>query len=62
MEKPVVATHTKAMNYLADYIYLGKTKEDYLSLIKRALIENSPEIQIKRKEFGIGHSWLNNVN
>lgn len=50
------------MNYLADYIYLGKTKEDYLSLIKRALIENSPEIQIKRKEFGIGHSWLNNVN
>ncbi len=60
--KPTVASATKAMEYFADHTYLGKTPEDYVLLIEQALRENTPEKETKRKQFGLSHSWENNVN
>ncbi len=50
------------MEYFAKHTYLGKTSEDYVELIERALKENSSELQAKRKAFGLSHSWESNVN
>ena len=62
MGKPTVASATKAMEYFKDYTYLGKTPEDYVVLIEKALRENSVELQEKRRAYGLSHSWENNVN
>lgn len=62
MGKPTVASATKAMEYFKDHTYLGKTPEDYVVLIEKALQENSKELQEKRRAFGLSHSWENNVN
>jgi len=62
MGKPTVASATKAMEYFKEYTYLGKTPEDYIDLIERALEENTKELEAKRKAFGLSHSWENNVN
>ena len=62
MGKPTVASATKAMEYFKDYTYLGKTAEDYVQLIEKALQENSKELEEKRSAFGLSHSWENNVN
>jgi glycosyltransferase involved in cell wall biosynthesis len=61
MGKPVVATSTKAMEYFDQYTYLGKSDEDYLNLIQKALDEDSPERAEKRREFALTHSWENNL-
>lgn len=61
MGKPVVATQTTAMEYFADWVYLGETKEDYIRLIEKALAEDSPELAAKRREYALTHSWENNV-
>jgi glycosyltransferase involved in cell wall biosynthesis len=62
MGKPVLATATKAMQYFKDHVYLGMTKEDYVKLGKKALAEDNRHLQEKRRAFGTGHSWENNVN
>ena len=62
MGKPTVATATEAMEYFRDYIYLGKTTEDYIRLIELAMAENSPEKQQKRRNYANSHTWENNVN
>lgn len=62
MGKPTVATATEAMEYFAGYTYLGKSATDYLDLIARALKEDSPDMQEKRRQFAAGHSWHHNVN
>lgn len=61
MGKPVLASATKAMEYFKDYTYLGKTPEDYVKLAEKSLSENSKELEKARREYGIGHSWENNV-
>jgi glycosyltransferase involved in cell wall biosynthesis len=61
MGKPVVATRTEAMSAFADHVYLGDTKEDYVTLIDNALAENSPELQQERIRFAGTHTWTNNV-
>lgn len=61
MGKPTLATWTEAMEYFKDYTYLGKNKEDYISLINKALAEDSPELQKSRREFALNHSWETNV-
>lgn len=61
MGKPTVASSTKAMEYFKEYAYLGKTPEDYVELIERALEENSPALEEARRKFGRSHSWENNV-
>ncbi len=61
MGKPTLATATKAMEYFKDYTYLGKSKEDYVTLAEKALAEDSLELQIQRRAYGTSHSWEANV-
>jgi len=57
MGKPTVATKTKAMEVFADYVYLAKNKEEYVTLIDLALRENSPEKEIEREKLARSHTW-----
>ncbi|PQJ15859.1 glycosyltransferase [Aureicoccus marinus] len=61
MGKPVVASMTKAMEYFSDYVYLGESPEDYLHLIERALAENTPILEDRRRAFASSHTWENNA-
>lgn len=61
MGKPTLATWTEAMVYFEDFTYLGKTKEDYVSLIEKALAEDSKQLQEARRKYALSHSWENNV-
>ncbi|OCX51583.1 glycosyl transferase family 1 [Mucilaginibacter sp. PPCGB 2223] len=61
MGKPTVATATRAMEIFGGHAYLGKNKEEYITLIQKALDEDSPELQSKRKAFATSHSWENNA-
>ena len=61
MGKPVVATKTKAMEVFEDYVYLGKTKEQWVELIEKALEENTPRKRVARKKFANSHTWENSV-
>jgi glycosyltransferase involved in cell wall biosynthesis len=62
MGKPIIATKTKAMEMFKDYVYLGATKEEYISLTERALAENSDDLIKKRMIFAKSHTWENNVS
>jgi teichuronic acid biosynthesis glycosyltransferase TuaH len=61
MGKPIVATKTKAMQMFEDCVYLGDTKEDYIHLIEKALVENSKDLIEKRIKVAQSHTWTNNV-
>ncbi len=61
MGKPVVATHTKAMEMFNQYVYLGKSIDDYISLIEKAIREHSESIAKTRIKFAKSHTWFNNV-
>lgn len=60
--KPVVASWTKAMEYFEDYVYLAHNHEEYITLIPKALSENTYEKMLKRRNFAVSHTWENNVN
>ncbi len=62
MGKPIVATKTEGMMVFADYTYLADSKEEYLKLIKKAMDENSPELEEKREAFARSHTWETNAN
>nr|WP_295925485.1 glycosyltransferase [uncultured Dyadobacter sp.] len=59
--KPVVATATDAMSVFAEHVYLGKSKEDYVRLIEKALAENSEARTAARRVFASSHTWENSV-
>ena len=59
--KPVVATKTDAMSVFAAHVYLGKSKEDYITLIEKALSENNAEKAEARRTFASSHTWENSV-
>jgi len=61
MGKPTVATKTEAMRVFADYTYLAENKEDYITLIEKALQEDNDQIRLNREEFAQKHTWENNV-
>lgn len=61
MGKPTVATVTEAMEYFREYTYLAVTHDDYIMLIEKALKENTPELEQKRRTFATSHTWENNV-
>ena len=61
MGKPTVASATEAMSIFAGHTYLATTKEDYVTLIDKALKENTPALQQARREFAASHTWENNV-
>jgi len=62
MGKPVVATHTDAMGFFEGYVYLAKDYHEFLGKIEKALIEDSPEISLRRIEYAGQHSWENNIS
>lgn len=62
MGKPVVATETITMDFFRDFTYLGKSIEDYIALIEKALKENNPDLQKQRIQFARTHTWENSVN
>jgi len=62
MGKPIVATSTKAMEMFNDYVYLGKTKDDYINLIDKSFKEHSNKKAIERINFAKTHTWENSVN
>jgi len=61
MGKPVVATKTEAMSIFAGHTYLAATKEEYPSLIDKALKEDNPNLQKSRSTFASSHTWENSV-
>lgn len=60
--KPVVATTTEAMQLFSAYSLLGKSAEDYVELIGRALQEEKPEMAKERRNFALSHSWEASVS
>lgn len=61
MGKQVVATATEAMSIFAEHTGLATTKEDYITLITKALKEDSPQLHQERVAFASSHTWENNV-
>ncbi|PJJ79073.1 glycosyltransferase [Mucilaginibacter auburnensis] len=61
MGKPTVATRTEAMSVFEEHTYLGTTKDEYVTLIEKALWEDNPEKQQQRIAFATTHTWENNV-
>lgn len=61
MGKPVVATATRAMDIFRDHTYLAAHKEDYPTLIRKALNEDQEELRKDRITFARSHSWENSV-
>jgi teichuronic acid biosynthesis glycosyltransferase TuaH len=61
MGKPVVATETVTMNIFKDVVYLGKTADDYIRLIEKALKENSSQLEQERIKLAATHTWENSV-
>lgn len=63
MGKPVVATRTALMSAVfSAHTYLADTKEDYVTLIEKALQEDSPALHEERKRFAGTHSWEAHVD
>lgn len=60
--KPVVATKTEAMSIFSEHTYLAENKEEYVSLIKKALNDDSDMLREERKKFASSHSWENSVS
>lgn len=59
--KPVVATLTETMRTFEGFTYLGKSVDDYIRLIEKALSENSPELEKERIAFARTHTWENSA-
>lgn len=61
MGKPVVATETATMSIFKDVTYLGKTVDDYIAMIEKAIREDSPALAKARIELAQSHTWENSV-
>ncbi|MGY2134568.1 glycosyltransferase [Hymenobacter sp. HD11105] len=59
--KPVVATRTQAMGEFAACTYLADSGQQYVELIERALLEDSPVRQAQRRALAATHTWENSV-
>jgi len=57
MGRPVVATHTRAMDLFASYTYLARTPADWLRLLEQALAEAGPRPAAAGIAFAQGHTW-----
>lgn len=61
MGKPTLATKTEAMSVFEDFVYLAETKEEYVELAEKALVENTAERANERIAFAQTHTWEKNV-
>jgi hypothetical protein len=62
MGKPIVCSATKAMEYFGNSTYAADSPEQFVTLIERALEEDSPEKRAFRVSVGKSHSWETNVS
>jgi len=49
------------MRSFEQHTYLAESKEEYLTLIERALAEDDPSRQQQRRAFAATHTWENSV-
>ncbi|RZK92441.1 MAG: glycosyltransferase family 1 protein [Pedobacter sp.] len=61
MGKPTLATKTEAMSVFEDYVYIAETKEEYVPLAEKALVENNADRESLRIAFAQTHTWEKNV-
>ncbi len=61
MGKPVVATKTEAMSIFSEHTYLAASKDEYITLIQKAIQEDCICKRQQRKEFAAQHTWQNSV-
>ena len=61
MGKPTVATKTKAMEVFEKWVYLAENKDEYVLLIEKALVENTPEKEAEREKMARSHTWVANA-
>jgi len=59
--KPVIATNTEGMRIFEGHTYLAETKEDYISLVEKALKEDNGNLRQQRQQFASTHTWQNSV-
>jgi glycosyltransferase involved in cell wall biosynthesis len=57
MGRPVVATHTRAMDLFAPYTYLAHSTADWLRLLEQALAEAGPRPAAEGIAFAQSHTW-----
>ena len=50
------------MSIFSEHTYLAKTKEEYVTLIEKALEEDNDVLREERKKFASSHTWENSVN
>ena len=62
MGKPVIARSTQGMQEFKDHVYLAESHDGFLSQIRRAFIENSEGLSIKRKSYAGSHTWEHSVD
>jgi len=58
---PVVATETPTMLPFSEHVYLSKTVDDFVDLIKLAIADDSETKKEARKTFAANHNWKNSV-
>ncbi len=64
MGKPMVATETETMRFFSDYVFLCKSKEEYVVQIKKILSDPSLQngmAREKRRAFALSHSWTESI-
>jgi len=61
MGKATVATKTKTMEAFKEHVYLAESAEAFITLIEKAIREDSAEKVQKRKAFAREHTWENSV-
>lgn len=60
--KPVAATNTETMQMFAPYVYLCNDADEYISSIRKALLEDAGSgLREERKRFALSHTWENCV-
>ena len=57
MGRPVVATHTRAMDMFADHVYLAADPPAWLHALDRALAAGGPSSTAERIDFANSHTW-----
>lgn len=64
MGKPMVATETEAMQMFAGYVFLCKSKDEYVASIRKILSQPSMlngEEKIRRRQFAMSHTWEESI-
>lgn len=61
MGKPTIVTQTEAVSVFKEFVYIAKTKADYVTLAEKALAENNNELELARVAFANTHTWQKNA-